>query len=162
MTRIIDTKIVDLATLYEVAKLASSSLDLDSTLNSILQTLSTFLEMRRGTLTLMDQTGTLSVRASYGLTKSEMKLGMYKVGEGITGKVFESGQAFIVPDISKEPMFLNRTGSRADIAGEGISFIGVPVMVRKQMIGVLSVDRLFSSSVDLDEDVRLLKIVASI
>lgn len=162
MTKIVDKKILELTTLYEVAKLASFSLDLDSTLNSILQTLSVFLEMRRGTLTLMDQTGTLSVRASYGLTKSEMKLGMYKVGEGITGKVFESGQAFIVPDISKESMFLNRTGSRANIAKEGISFIGVPVMVRKQMIGVLSVDRLFSSKVDLDEDVRLLKIVASI
>jgi len=158
-----DRKITELTTLYEVAKLASSSLNLDSTLNAILHALSVFLEMRRGTLTLMGgRDGTLSVVASHGLTKSEMTRGRYKVGEGITGRVFETGRPFIVPDIKSEPLFLNRTKARGDIRKENISFIGVPVKARNKVIGVLSVDRLFSASVEYEEDVRLLNIVASI
>jgi Nif-specific regulatory protein len=162
MTKENGKKILELTTLYEVAKLASSSLDLDSTLNSILHALSVFLEMRRGTLTLLDPaTGMLQVRASYGLTDSEMKRGMYKVGEGVTGKVFETSRPFIVPDVKNEPLFLNRTGSRGNIKKENISFIGVPVKVRNKVIGVLSVDRLFKVNINYEEDVRLLNIVAS-
>ena len=163
MVKVKDEKIIELTTLYEVARLASSSLDLNSTLGSILHALSVSLEMKRGTLTLLDSsTGVLEVRASYGLSASEMKRGKYKIGEGVTGKVFETGQPFIAPDVKKEPLFLNRTGSRGDIKKENISFIGVPVKVRNKVIGVLSVDRLFPVKVDYEEDVRLLNIVASI
>ncbi len=163
MAKETDKKVLELTTLYEVAKLASSSLDLDSTLRQILHTLSVFLEMKRATLTLLDPVaGTLRVRASYGLTKSEMRRGTYRVGEGVTGKVFETGVPFIVPDVGKEPLFLNRTASRGNIRKENISFIGIPVKVRRTVIGVLSVDRLFSLKVDYQEDVRLLGIVASI
>jgi len=158
-----DEKILELTTLYEVAKLASSSLDLDATLNSILHALSVFLEMKRGTLTLLDRTtGVLEVKASYGLSAGEMKRGKYRVGEGVTGKVFETGKPFIVPDVKNEPLFLNRTGSRGDIRKENISFIGVPVKVRNKVIGVLSVDKLFSVDINYEEDVRLLNVVASI
>jgi Nif-specific regulatory protein len=121
------------------------------------------MEMKRGTLTLLDSsTDTLQVRASYGLTNSEMRRGTYRVGEGVTGKVFETSRPFIVPDVKKEPLFLNRTGSRGDIKKENIAFIGVPVKVRNKAIGVLSVDRLFPVKVQYEEDVRLLNIVASI
>jgi hypothetical protein len=75
--------------------------------------------MERGTLTLLDpETGHLAVRASHGLSRGEMRRGLYKVGEGITGSVFASGAPFVVPDIGKEPLFLNRTGSRSGLAKE--------------------------------------------
>jgi Nif-specific regulatory protein len=158
-----DRKIRELTALYEVARLVASSLDLEATLTAILGALAEHLEMERGTLTLLDaENGQLAVRASHGLTRSEMKRGLYKVGEGITGRVFASGAPFVVPDIGKEPLFLNRTGSRRDLAKENISFIGVPVGVRGKTIGVLTVDRLFAPDVDFEEDIRLLKTVASI
>jgi len=158
-----DRKIVELTTLYEVAKLASSSLDLDATLDAILHALSVFMEMERGTLTLLDEkAGVLQVRTSYGLSKSERQRGTYRVGEGITGKVFETGKPFIVPDIKSEPLFLNRTKARGDIKKENISFIGVPVKVRNSVIGVLSVDKLFPARINYEEDVRLLNIISSI
>jgi len=156
-------KIREVTALYEIARLTAASLDLDATLAAILGALAEHLEMARGTLTLLDpQTGHLAVRASHGLTKSEMKRGLYKVGEGITGRIFATDAPFVVPDIGKEPLFLNRTGSRRDLAKENISFIGVPVGVRGRTIGVLTVDRLFAPAVDFEEDLRRLKTVASI
>ena len=39
----------------------------------------------------------------------------YRLGEGITGKVVETGKPIVVPQVSREPMFLNRVGQRKDL-----------------------------------------------
>lgn len=39
--------------------------------------------------------------------------GRYKLGEGITGKVIESGKPLVIPNVLVEPLFLNRTGEAA-------------------------------------------------
>src|SRR3990172_7695373 len=129
-------KIVELSTLYEIARRLGASVDPKATLSSVLEILSESMERSRG---------------------------IYRIGEGITGKVVESGEPIIVPDIGKEPLFLNRTRSRGDIKRENISFICVPVKVKGDTVGVLSVDRLFTDqSVSPDEDVRILTIIASL
>ena len=157
-------KIVELSTLYEIARRLGSSVDPKITLSSILEILSESMGMRRGTLTLLDpETKQLYIEFAHGLTPEEKSRGIYRVGEGITGKVVETGEPIIVPDIGKEPMFLNRTRSRGDIKRENISFICVPVKVKGDTVGVVSVDRLFTDqSISLDEDVRILTIIASL
>ena len=66
--------------------------------------------------------------ASHGLNPEEKKRGIYRLDEGITGLVFRSAEPFVVPDISKEPLFLNKTGARRIEKGR-ISFIGVPIVL---------------------------------
>ncbi|MCC6544468.1 MAG: nif-specific transcriptional activator NifA [Nitrospirae bacterium] len=157
-------KIVELSTLYEIAKRLGSSVDPKVTLSSILEILSESMGMSRGTLTLLDpETKQLYIEFAHGLTPEEKSRGIYRIGEGITGKVVETGEPIIVPDIGKEPMFLNRTRSRGDIKRDNISFICVPVKVKGDTIGVLSVDRLFTDdTITLDEDVRILTVIASL
>ena len=36
----------------------------------------------------------------------------YRIGEGVTGRVVETGKPVVVPQVSQEPMFLNRAGRR--------------------------------------------------
>jgi len=160
----INYKIVELSTLYEIAKSLVSSIDPEVNLSFILEILSRNMGMRRGTLTLLDpDTKQLYIELAHGLTEEEKDRGVYKVGEGITGKVVETGEPIIIPDVGKEPLFLNRTKSRGDISRENISFISVPVKVKGETIGVLSVDRLFKEkSISLEEDVRVLTVVASL
>ena len=68
-----------------------------------------------------------------------MEKGKYKLGEGVTGRVIQTGKSIAIPKISEEPAFLNRTASRR-IKGMGeISFICVPVQKGKQVVGALSV-----------------------
>src|SRR3989337_196786 len=157
-------KIVELSTLYEIARRLGSSVDPKVTLSSILEILSESMGMSRGTLTLLDpETKQLYIEFAHGLTPEERSRGIYRIGEGITGKVVESGEPIIVPDIGKEPLCLNRTRSRGDIKRENISFICVPVKVKGDTVGVVSVDRLFTDqSISLDEDVRILTIIASL
>ena len=157
-------KIQELTALYEITHVMASTLDFKNCLIAILDTLSRHLDMNRGTVTLLDtKTGQLSIVAAHGLTKEEVERGKYKIGEGVTGKVVEKGEAMFIPDIGKEPLFLNRTRSRGDFKRQNISFFCVPIKIKGETLGVFSVDRLFKDAdVAFGEDVRLLTIVASL
>ena len=154
---------LELQALFEIAQLVGSAVDLESNLAGILRILHDTLRMERGTLALLDGSGTkLVIRASCGLTPAEVDRGVYKIDEGVIGKVFRSGSPFVVPDVHSEPLFLNRTGARKLIDKERISFVGVPVLLANQSVGVLSVDRLFGPEVSFEEDVRFLSVLATL
>ncbi|MGH7739738.1 MAG: nif-specific transcriptional activator NifA [bacterium] len=157
-------KIQELTALYEISHAMASTLDLKAVLNQILEILSKKLEMNRGTVTLLGrETGQLNIVAAHGLTKEEISRGKYKIGEGVTGKVVEKGEPMIIPDIGKEPAFLNRTRARGDLKRQNVSFLCLPIKVKGETLGVMSVDRLFKDAdVAFDEDVRLLTVVASL
>jgi Nif-specific regulatory protein len=153
---------LELKVLYEIAQIIGQALDLDQALGDILRILSETLEMKRATVTLLDEeTSLLTIRASHGLTAEEKKRGVYKLDEGVTGRVFLAGKPFVVPDIAKEPLFLDRTQSRRLERGR-ISFLGVPIVLKGQTVGVLTVDRIFGDDVHFEEDVRFLSIVTAL
>ena len=152
----------ELNVIYETCRVIGQALKLDQALDTILGILSASLAMKRATVTLLDEeTGYLVIRASHGLTEAERRRGVYRVDEGITGLIFRTAQPYVVPDISKEPLFLNKTRSRC-ILKEAITFLGVPILLHGKSIGVLHVDRLFGDEVPFEEDIRLLSIVATL
>jgi Nif-specific regulatory protein len=158
----LERKVQELTCLYEVARTLSASLDIKETSREVLRILGTVSGMTRGTLTLYDPaTDDLVITAAHGLTPEEMARGRFKTGEGVTGAVFSSGEPMIVPDLDKEPLFLNRTQSRPDLSK--LALVAVPVQAQGQTLGVLSVDRLFPDApTSLEEDVRVLTVVASL
>jgi Nif-specific regulatory protein len=156
-------EIEEITCLYEIARALGASLDLRASLHSTLDILAKKLGMTRGTITILNpMTSELQIEVAHGLTAEARKRGRYKLGEGITGKVVESGEPMVVPRISEEPLFLNRTRSRGDLAKQDISFICVPIKAARKTVGALSVDRLFQTDVSLDEDLRLLTIISSL
>ncbi|MFN3921993.1 MAG: GAF domain-containing protein, partial [Caldimicrobium sp.] len=113
MEKVLERKNAELLALFEVSKVLSSSFEIKYNLYKALKLLSDYLDMRRGTVTLLDhKTGELKIEVAYGLTPEQMARGRYKIGEGIVGKVVETASPVVVPDIGKEPLFLNRTGAR--------------------------------------------------
>ena len=163
-TKIIDPTpdLSELSLLFEISRILDQSLDLRDVAGPVLQCMHKNTGMMRGTLTLLEQkTGQLVIEAAHGLSTGQRQRGRYLLGEGITGRVVQSGQPVIVPKVSEEPRFLNRTQARQDLNKDEISFICVPIKVDNETIGALSVDHLFETEVSLDEDMRLLSIIAS-
>lgn len=151
-----------LSALLAICQAIEQALDLESALDGVLSILSENLSMKRATVTLYDpETGQLSINASYGLSIEEKQRGVYRLDEGVTGRIFQTGEPYYVPDISKEPLFLDKTGSRKIQRGL-TSFIGVPIILHGQPIGVLNVDRIFGDDVAAEEDIDFLKIVATL
>jgi Nif-specific regulatory protein len=148
--------------LVEISEALSSSLELEKSLNLILQVLSDTLEMRRGTIALVNpRTNELRIEVAQGLTRQEKERGRYKIGEGITGRVVATGEPMVVSDIAADPMFLDRTQARKNLKSREFSFLCVPIKAGNKVIGALSVDHLFRANTSYEEDIELLTIIAS-
>lgn len=152
----------ELRLLFEVVQALDGASDLSDHLEEALALMAQHTGMMRGTVTLVaPERAEIIVEASYGLSAQELRRARYKLGEGITGMVIQTGKAMAVPHISEEPHFLNRTCAR-DLQKEDISFLCVPVLLNGKAVGALSADKLFADSICLEEDLRLLQVLASL
>ena len=152
----------DIDVLGDMAGAFAESLNLEETLESILKTLDTHLRLQRGTITLFDpQSETIKTEVAHGVSKQSQKLGTYKVGEGITGMVVETGQEVVIPDIHKDPRFLSKTGQRPKSKDQRIAFFCVPIKLDGNTIGAISVDRKAKPGDDFESNVRLLEIIST-
>lgn len=148
--------------LADIAKAFAESLNLEATLESILKALESHLELERGAITLLDpETETIGIKVAHGLSDASKKQITYKVGEGITGLVVQTGKEVVVPDISKDPRFLAKTGQRQRLKGQKIAFFCVPIKLEGRAIGAISVDRKVRPADDFDAHVRLLEVIAT-
>jgi Nif-specific regulatory protein len=149
--------------LYEITKAIHATLDLREALYKALGLMSEYLGMNRGSISLLNpDTSEIHIEVAHGLSSSEKTRGRYKLGEGVTGRVIETGRPMAVPKIGDDPLFLDRTGARSRIDKSTISFICVPIKEGRKVIGALSVDRVFEGSAPLEEDVRLLTVVSTL
>ncbi|MBC2709480.1 MAG: sigma 54-interacting transcriptional regulator [Desulfosarcina sp.] len=156
-------KVLEQVTLfYEISNALNEHLDLKKSMYKVLDILSSSMQMERGTISILNPLrNEISIEVAHSLSRSAMERVKYKLGEGIIGRVIETGKAVAIPKISEEPLFLNRTASRR-IKGMGeVSFICVPVQKGKRVVGALSVDIAYDSDYPLEEGTKLLSVVAT-
>ena len=153
----------EIACLYEITKAIYTTLDLRKALYKVLDLMSEHLGMNRGSIALLNRdTSEIHIEVAHGISISERTKGRYKLGEGVTGRVIETGRPMAVPKIDDEPLFLDRMGARSRIDKSTISFICVPIKEGRKVIGALSVDRVFEGPSPLNEDVRLLTVISTL
>lgn len=156
------TNELELNVLRNVSKIVGRALNLDQVLDLILEILHRDLAMKRGTIALKNgEKNQLAIRASQGMSGDENKGGVYRLDERLTGLVFRGALPFVILHVGGEPVFIDRPGTR-HIDKNRISVMGVPVVMRGTPVGVFRVDRLFDETVSLDEDIRLLTMLATL
>jgi Nif-specific regulatory protein len=160
----------ELEILYEIVRTLDKHVDLRAALGPVLSILEVRAQLKRGMITLLNRTtGLLKIEEAYGLSAEEKERGVYRLGEGLVGKVFESGNAICVPDLSKDEYFLNRAKNRSRDDMIGMSYCCVPVRTQGGLIGTLSAERRVGTGAALSDlekimgrDRSLLEKVASI
>ena len=158
--RVISNDAARLIALAKVNDALAGGSSLRASLQRVLQLLDRRDSVVCSSITLLNlDSGLLQVEASEGLTP-EGRSARYAIGEGVTGRVVESGRPVIVPRASKEPTFLNRA-RRKNLDRRDISFICVPIKTRKKPVGALSIDLPFEKGRDYQGYVRVLDVVAS-
>lgn len=156
-------EVKELACLYEVSRELVKAKNLHGVLRKVVDILATHMGMTRGTVTIVKpNTSEIQIEVAHGLSAEARRRGHYKVGEGITGQVVASGEPLVVPRVSQDPRFLNRTRSRGDASRKNVSFLCVPIKFERQTIGALSVDRPYDEPVSFEEDLRLLTIISGL
>jgi Nif-specific regulatory protein len=149
--------------LYRIAQLLAERSGQRETLREILGVLESELRMIRGTIMLLtpDQ-ARLDVAAARADASGVLDQVAYRPGEGITGEVFASGEAVIVPSIAEEPRFHDRIHARRHRQADDASFICVPILLDARVVGTMAVDLPKRDAAYLRESQRLLTIVASL
>ncbi len=83
------------------------------------------------------------------------------IGEGVTGRVYQSGQVALIQDIDDEPTYLARAVDRTTLPDEAVAFIAVPIVIEEYPAGVLAVHRLRKRERPFQRDVALLQVLAT-
>jgi len=151
----------NLSLLVEINQAVSRNMDLKESLNAVLQILGNSYNIKSGSVFLLDSNEEyLVMEASVGY-KPELAKTKYKIGEGLTGRVAETGKIVVVPQVSKEPMFLNRMSTWDPEKDKEQTFVGVPIVLDYKTLGVLIVNFAFSAKRDYESTKKFLTLVAS-
>jgi Nif-specific regulatory protein len=155
-------RIEEISLLYEISEALNEHLELKRALYKVLETLFNTMGMVRGTITIVNPlSNEISIEVAHGISSSTMESVTYKVGEGITGRVIESGKPIVIPKISEEPLFLNRTASRKGKQDQDLSFICNPIKKGNQVIGAISVDKPLDTSYSLEVAQQLMAVIST-
>lgn len=149
-----------MSSLLEVSHILASSAELDASLHRVLERLERHHAVDQAAVSLIEREGEeINIRASIGVT-AEGRRARYKIGEGLTGRVIHSGKPVVVPELSREPLFLNRAFGRKK-GGAEHSFICVPIGIGKKPGGALAVNLPYDAARDYDSAARFFGVVAS-
>ena len=138
-----------MSSLLEVSQALSGTLNLKASLHRVLEILARHHGAVRGIVSVLHGEGDLRVEASDGLGDSS-RVVSYRVGEGITGRVVQSGKPIVVPRVSREPSFLHRAARRPELAHQELSFVcACRSAFNRRAIGALAIDLKFKAGAQL-------------
>jgi diguanylate cyclase (GGDEF)-like protein len=133
-----------------------SSNDPGKTYEAILTHARELLQGERASLWVFDEASNeITLRAATGLSAGESEIGRIRMGEGISGRVLESGQPLVVENIETAGM----TPAPAARNYKTKSFISYPITMGGRKIGVLNVTDKSGGRPCDDVDLSLLEIV---
>ena len=146
----------ELSALNAIASVVTKSLDLDIVLRSALETTLEIMQQSTGGIMLLDEAGeTLTYRVYHGLSAEYAREMRLKLGEGISGRVAQTGKAILIEDLAKYDL----SPYRDLISIEGLHpFASVPLRSKEKILGVLNItshetDRLSQTSFQLLESI---------
>lgn len=144
-------------TLYELARIFSSSLNLHDTLSLFIKKISEFVPFDTCAIYLLDEKSEEAVAVyAEGKNSKELKNKRVKIGEGATGYVLKKRQS--VQNINPG---LDFSFSQLEFAQEYASMAALPLITTEKLIGAVS---LYSCAIDTyeEEHLRLLETVSRI
>ena len=152
----------ELKILDQMHRAVARSRGLNHALDAVLRILHDTYAILSGSVLLFDEkVQTLKPVASVGYGDDVGQV-RYRKGEGLTGQIAESGKPIVVPRISQEPLFLNRMGSRNTDQESEQTFIGVPIQLDQEILGVLIAIFPYDARRNIDTAREFLALVASI
>lgn len=153
----------DWLVISEAARMLSRAGDPGPAIRGVLRLVSELVGLNRGRVLLpRESDGYLSIHYSYGLRRAEREQGIYAPGEGVTGRIMETGQAHIVQDVDTEPGFLFRAVSRDTLPQQTVCFLGLPIQHDDDTIGVIGFHRLRDRPRAFDDDMQLAGVIAAL
>ena len=126
----------ELRIFHDVAKALTSSLDLDSILQTIMEKMAEYFRPDTWSLLMVDEEhDELYFAIAVGEAAEALKNVRLKLGEGIAGWAAKNGEQLIVPDVESDPRFARRIDESTK--WETRSVICMPLRSKLRVLGVI-------------------------
>ncbi len=126
------------AIVHDMAKALTSTLQIDQVLKTIMEKVQELMAPDTWSLLLVDElTNELYFQIATGKAADKLKDVRLKMGEGIAGWVAQSAKATIVPDVDKDPRFMNQIDQMTKMRTRSI--ICVPIRGKERTLGVIEI-----------------------
>ncbi|MGO9546006.1 MAG: nif-specific transcriptional activator NifA [Rhodomicrobium sp.] len=153
-----------LSGIYEISKIVTSPSSLKVMLNNVVSVMSSFLDMRLATLTLIDKEGDPEIKVSASTETAMTADEDTDIPIAVIDQIVATATPLVVQNCALHPLFAGwkRLGKAAP--GSIQTFIGVPIRVDSQIAGTLAIERVWKGSMEvrIDHDVRFLTMVANL
>jgi Nif-specific regulatory protein len=150
----------EMMALLAIARLLALPGELRDQLAGALEEMNLRLGMQRGMISLVDrERGDIWLDVAHEVDIAGREVS-YRPGEGITGKVAQTGRPMATADLGREPVFLDRTGARSKLDRSELAFLCVPIIYDSSVVGVLSADKVACQVENLDRELAVLEAVA--
>jgi HD-GYP domain-containing protein (c-di-GMP phosphodiesterase class II) len=136
-----------------LSELITAKTDLHEMLNLIVRMIAELLSAKIISLMLLDRTRSeLFIKISYGLDEWIVEQARVKVGEGIAGKVAETGKPLLIDNIEKNEVHSAPNNPQY----ETLSLLSAPLIVNGVVVGVINVNNKISGKPFDQDDLNLL------
>lgn len=139
IVRVIDSETPgsELGTLYEISRALNASLDLNDTLNHVIDSLIQITGAERGFLMLFDEDGNLNISAARNFDNENIASTDLDLSYTVVRSALASGESLMTTNAQMDP----RLANRESIIGYNLrSILCVPMQVRGHKIGALYLD----------------------
>ncbi len=140
----------ELGIFHDVAKALTSSLNLDSILQTIMEKMAAYFRPDTWSLLMVDEErDELYFAIAVGDASDSLKSVRLKVGEGIAGWVAKHGEPLIVPDVYNDPRFAKRIDEMTKWKTRSI--ISIPLTSKHRVLGVIQLINVDMAGFDENE-----------
>lgn len=151
-------KLRELQYLNNISQMVQSTLDLDKLLKVTLDLITELMGVETCSLMLIDElTQTMNIVIANGLDPDIIKNSIIKVGEGISGRVAETGEPMLIKNIEED----DRTRKKSSDDYKNRSALSVPLKVKEKIIGVINVNNKIDGNIFHDSDLQFLETLSS-
>lgn len=149
----------ELASLVEIGKTLTSSLNLKEVLDMIMGKVGALLKPKLWSLLLVDpESDELYFEIVVSPVAEQLKQVRLKIGEGIAGWVAEHGEPLLIADAQSDDRFARQIDQRVEFTTR--SLICVPLMVRGQVLGVIELVNSLEDRGYGEAELRIISLIA--
>lgn len=155
------TDVRKLSSLLQISQALSATASMKSGLQEVLEILARDHGAFRSIVALADsETSELQVEAAHGANRPSHQI-RYGIGEGIVGRVVETGKPVVIPKVTDEPTMLHRASARRDAVQQEESFFCVPIAAQRQTVGALGISLRHKAERNYEHTAKFFGIVGS-
>ncbi|MFO1124272.1 MAG: nif-specific transcriptional activator NifA [Methylocystis sp.] len=149
---------------YEISKILTAPARLEQTLANVVSVLSSFLNMKLGMITILDQHGHPEIVATSGWISHDRSKPIDTLPTKVIDRLAATAMPVIVEDVARDALFETAAETITQAVGANVSFLAVAIKSDSRVVGTLSIYRTSEEFIayTFDADLRLLTMIANL